>query len=126
MDSVTDLESAEPIESTESTETFDMKTPEDDEPEEPPAAAGGDQQAKAQTQAKDEDKDNGDEQPPKSLCRRIWNRWCVFYNNNDFLIMIVIAILLARAYPPLGADYLQPEITSTWIAVIFIFGTYYE
>jgi sodium/bile acid cotransporter 7 len=29
--------------------------------------------------------------------------------------------LLARAYPPLGAVYLAPEITATWIAVIFIF-----
>jgi sodium/bile acid cotransporter 7 len=56
------------------------------------------------------------------LCQRIWNRLWLFYNNNDFIVQIVIAILLARAYPPLGAEYLQPEITSTWIAVIFIFG----
>jgi hypothetical protein len=45
-----------------------------------------------------------------------------FYWDNEFLILIVLVILLARAYPPLGADYLQPQITSTWIAVIFIFG----
>jgi sodium/bile acid cotransporter 7 len=64
------------------------------------------------------------ETPPLGICRRIWNRWWQFYFNNDFVVMIVIAILLAKAYPPLGADYLQPQITSTWIAVVFIFGTY--
>jgi hypothetical protein len=63
-----------------------------------------------------------EEQSP-GLCRRIGNRLWQFYNNNDFICQIVVAILLARAYPPLGADYLQPQITSTWIAVIFIFGT---
>jgi sodium/bile acid cotransporter 7 len=41
------------------------------------------------------------------------------------VVMVVIALLLAKAYPPLGADYLQPQITSTWIAVIFIFGAYH-
>jgi len=53
--------------------------------------------------------------------RRVWNRLCKFYKDNSFLILILCAILLARAYPPLGADYLQPKITATWIAVMFIF-----
>ncbi|KAL7574487.1 hypothetical protein ACA910_015849 [Epithemia clementina (nom. ined.)] len=44
-----------------------------------------------------------------------------FYKANDFLILILCAICLARAYPPLGADYLAPEITATWCSVIFIF-----
>eukprot|EP00542_Grammatophora_oceanica_P020586 CAMPEP_0194049326 /NCGR_PEP_ID=MMETSP0009_2-20130614/30373_1 /TAXON_ID=210454 /ORGANISM="Grammatophora oceanica, Strain CCMP 410" /LENGTH=435 /DNA_ID=CAMNT_0038695453 /DNA_START=143 /DNA_END=1450 /DNA_ORIENTATION=- len=44
-----------------------------------------------------------------------------FYWDNEFLILVVLAILIARAYPPLGADYLQPQITATWIAVVFIF-----
>jgi hypothetical protein len=35
------------------------------------------------------------------------------YANNGFIIMNVIAILLARAYPPMGADYLQLRITLT-------------
>ena len=43
------------------------------------------------------------------------------YSNNEFLILVVVAILLARAYPPLGARYLAPEITATWLAVCFIF-----
>ena len=34
---------------------------------------------------------------------------------------MVCAILLALAYPPLGAIYLAPQVTATWIAVVFIF-----
>jgi solute carrier family 10 (sodium/bile acid cotransporter), member 7 len=43
------------------------------------------------------------------------------YFDNEFLLLIVIAILLAKAYPPIGAEYLKPDITATWIAVIIIF-----
>ena len=50
-----------------------------------------------------------------------FHRAVAFYWANEFLILVVCAILLARAYPPLGADYLQPEITATWLAVCFIF-----
>jgi solute carrier family 10 (sodium/bile acid cotransporter), member 7 len=53
-----------------------------------------------------------------SKCRTKVN---TFYWDNEFLILIVIAILIAKAYPPLGANYLKPDITSTWIAVIIIF-----
>ena len=48
-----------------------------------------------------------------------------FFIQNQFIIMVLCAILLALAYPPLGADYLQPKITSTWIAVMLIFGTFF-
>jgi len=44
-----------------------------------------------------------------------------FYVANEFLILIILVILLARAYPPIGAIYLAPKITATWIAVMFIF-----
>ena len=70
----------------------------------------------------EEEKAGEEETPEKGLCQRIGARICTFYNNNDFICQVVIAILLARAYPPLGAEYLQPQITSTWIAVIFIFS----
>ena len=54
---------------------------------------------------------------------RPWlNRAIDFYWANEFVILVVIVILLARAYPPLGAEYLYPQITATWIAVVFIFG----
>ena len=40
---------------------------------------------------------------------------------NQFPLLIIISIIAARIYPPLGAKYVHPEITATWIAVIVIF-----
>ena len=60
------------------------------------------------------------EQPKKSCIQPVID----FYWKYEFLCLVVIVILLARAYPPLGAEYLAPQITATWIAVVFIFGTY--
>ena len=57
----------------------------------------------------------------KPWYRRMWKNWCRFYATNSFLILVLCAILLALAYPPLGAVYLAPQITATWIAVVFIF-----
>jgi hypothetical protein len=53
----------------------------------------------------------------------LFGRLVDFYFKNEFLIMILLAIALAKAYPPLGADYLKPKITATWVAVVIIFGT---
>lgn len=50
-----------------------------------------------------------------------WKRIVRFYWSNEFVLLIIAVILLARAFPPLGATYLAPDITATWIAVIFIF-----
>ena len=61
--------------------------------------------------------DSNDNTKPPTLFEKV----SAFYWNNEFLILVVCAILLARAYPPLGADYLQPQITATWLAVCFIF-----
>ena len=58
------------------------------------------------------------------LYRRAWRKWCAVYATNSFLILVICAILLAFAYPPLGAVYLAPQITATWIAVMFIFSTF--
>ena len=44
-----------------------------------------------------------------------------WYFEYEFLVLIVVAILLAKAYPPIGAEYLKPDITATWIAVVLIF-----
>lgn len=57
----------------------------------------------------------------KPCHKRAWKRWRKIYAGNSFLILVVCAILLALAYPPLGAIYLAPQITATWIAVVFIF-----
>lgn len=64
------------------------------------------------------DENNKNDAPSK------WQRLVDFYWENEFVILVVLVILLARAYPPLGAEYLAEEITASWIAVIFIFSEY--
>src|SRR5689334_12377222 len=59
--------------------------------------------------------------PPPSRCRSFWRKFAAFYWEHEFLILIIASIGLARAYPPLGAIYVAPDITASWIAVIFIF-----
>lgn len=44
-----------------------------------------------------------------------------FFFTYDFPIAILIVIGLAKAYPPLGAVYLVPNITATWVAIILMF-----
>ncbi|KAL3806243.1 hypothetical protein ACHAXA_008227 [Cyclostephanos tholiformis] len=63
------------------------------------------------------------QQMPSSvpIHKLVYRRWLKFYHQNSFLVLVSLAILLAYAYPPLGAVYLQPQITAKWIAVIFIF-----
>jgi solute carrier family 10 (sodium/bile acid cotransporter), member 7 len=56
-----------------------------------------------------------------SRCRSCLKAIVRIYWEQEFLILVVLAILLAMAYPPLGAKYVQPDITASWIAVIFIF-----
>lgn len=62
------------------------------------------------------DNENDNDSAPSCLQRLV-----AFYFANEFLILIITAILLARAYPPIGAEYLAPEITATWLAVCIIF-----
>lgn len=45
------------------------------------------------------------------------------YHEYEILILFAVAIFLAKVYPPLGDEYLYPQITAKWIAVVFIFGT---
>jgi len=56
-----------------------------------------------------------------STCKSCWNWWCALYSNYSFMILAVGALLLAYAYPPLGAVYVYPQITSSYIALIIIF-----
>jgi len=44
-----------------------------------------------------------------------------FYETNHFLIKAILAIIIAKLYPSLGAKILYPQITGQWIAVMFIF-----
>lgn len=43
------------------------------------------------------------------------------YASYDFPINILLALVAGKLYPPLGAIYVCPRITATWIAVIIIF-----
>jgi hypothetical protein len=90
------------------------------EPEDPVKPQLEDDKKENATQGEDGSV-SADEQQPSCL-QKAWRKWCDFCTENEFVVLVVVAICLARAYPPLGADYLQPEITSTWIAVVFIFG----
>jgi sodium/bile acid cotransporter 7 len=73
---------------------------------------------------KDGDRQEGEkveEEEETSRCQRYMRSIFAFYFSNQFPLHIILAIVLARAYPPLGAEYLQPDITATWIAVAIIF-----
>jgi hypothetical protein len=41
----------------------------------------------------------------------VFRKFLAFYHANEFPFLVLLAIGLAKAYPPLGADYLQPQIT---------------
>jgi sodium/bile acid cotransporter 7 len=61
------------------------------------------------------------QQHDEPIYKKVYTKLCNIYATHSFLIKALILILLAYAYPPLGAIYLAPQITATWIAVIFIF-----
>jgi hypothetical protein len=44
-----------------------------------------------------------------------------FYKKDSLLIDVLLVILIAKIYPRLGAEFLYPEITAHWVAVIVIF-----
>ena len=44
------------------------------------------------------------------------------YQTYEIVILVIIAILIARAYPIIGAVYVQPKVTSSYIAVMLIFS----
>jgi hypothetical protein len=66
-----------------------------------------------------EEKEQAEPQRP-SYSSQFWK----IYSQYEFLILIVIGICVAKAYPPLGAEYVHPEITANWVAVMFIFCKY--
>ena len=64
---------------------------------------------------------NTETAPTPESTPSFWTKLCNFYTKNSFLILALLAILLAYAYPKLGNTYLYPQYTATWIAVIIIF-----
>jgi solute carrier family 10 (sodium/bile acid cotransporter), member 7 len=67
------------------------------------------------------DREAGDEEPPASCWQRWLRAFCKIYWGNQFPFHVLIVVCLAKAYPDLGAKYLKPDITATWMAVIIIF-----
>lgn len=59
-------------------------------------------------------------QQEKDSRKSNWSCPLNFFNSNQLPLLIVLAIVLAKAYPR-GAEVLQADITATWIAVIVIF-----
>jgi hypothetical protein len=47
------------------------------------------------------------------------------YSDYEFFLILLITVPLAKAYPILGSSYLRPEITSSWIAIMYIFRKFY-
>jgi len=66
-----------------------------------------------------EDENDNEEKP--TLCQKVCKRLYEIYDTYMFLILVVISLPIAYAYPPLGAKYLAPQITASWVAVLFIF-----
>ena len=56
-------------------------------------------------------------QDPASSCKQVQS----FLKEHEFLLLILAAIGLARLFPTPGVDWVHPEITATWLAVILIF-----
>ena len=64
---------------------------------------------------------DAEEKRDQSWCRAFLSRLTAFYFAYDFPINILCGIGIAKAYPPLGAEYLAPQITASWIATGLIF-----
>lgn len=53
--------------------------------------------------------------------KTFWQKLQSIYFENEFVILIILAILLAKCNPTIGIKYLYPQITAKYVAVIFIF-----
>jgi hypothetical protein len=70
--------------------------------------------------------DSEPEPPPPPTCRqRFWITVCKIYEAYEIVFLLVSAIMLARLYYLPGAVWFNPDITSTWIAVMLIFRKYF-
>lgn len=61
--------------------------------------------------------DNEKNQKQRSCFVRAWSILVKF----SFFVGVICSLPIAYAFPSLGAEYLQPQITATWIAVVFVF-----
>jgi hypothetical protein len=66
------------------------------------------------------------EEKPSGSVTRFLRRLYQIIQANEAMFLIFMAILLAKAWPRFGSKYFYPDITSTWIAVVFIFRTFHD
>ena len=55
------------------------------------------------------------------MSKTFWQRVQTIYFANEFVLLIILAILLAKCNPTIGINYFYPQITAKYVAVIFIF-----
>ncbi|GKY93562.1 hypothetical protein MPSEU_000323600 [Mayamaea pseudoterrestris] len=95
--------------------------PQNQRPEPSAAAAMATNSSNSNSNKHIDDHGNSSDDEDSSRSRRYYKRLCQLLETNHFLIAFILSILLARAYPPLGAVYLHPKITASWVAVVIIF-----
>jgi sodium/bile acid cotransporter 7 len=71
--------------------------------------------------SRDEDEENPATSPKSTKCQSVWGCITAVFNTYSFMVYAAAGIILAYSYPPLGAVYVYPKITSSYIAVITIF-----
>ena len=53
--------------------------------------------------------------------KTFWQKVQTKYYENEFVLLILLAIILAKCHPTIGIQYFYPQITAKYVAVIFIF-----
>jgi len=71
--------------------------------------------------SRDEEEGSPVNSPKSTGCRSVWGCITAFFNTYSFMVYAAVGIILAYSYPPLGAVYVYPKITSSYVAVITIF-----
>ena len=63
--------------------------------------------------------------PNRSIQGRLYELLRNVVHKYKIVFFMILSIIIARAYPPLGGTYLAPHITSSWIAVMIIFSKFW-
>jgi Cu/Ag efflux pump CusA len=57
----------------------------------------------------------------RNMTTYIYNQLKYIYRKETLLVEVLIVIMLAKIYPRIGTEFVFPEITAHWIAVMTIF-----
>lgn len=64
---------------------------------------------------------NGSSIRTRNISKTFWQKVQSIYWDNEFVLLIVLAIVLAKSNPMIAIRYLHPQITAKYVAVMFIF-----